>query len=192
MGIKRFLELSSGEKKYHEISSISYFYNREVESLEEIMFLNLTTKEGKKAHCLFLPLHLKDLWLCPSLFISPPHTLYLGEPICSHNADYYFTSAQMAPGFRVFLLTSFLIPSLLLWATGYLYLILLCFIGFGIVLHFYLHSFKFSKDNENKNSRPAFKNLSPILLTPNNYYSDLNLSLYVDSNLNNNYYLRPF
>ena len=45
--------------------------------------------------------------------------------------------------------------------------------------------------SENRKSSPAFKNLSPILLTLNNEYSDLNLSIYNYLNLNNNCYLRP-
>lgn len=53
--------------------------------------------------------------------------------------------------------------------------------------------YKFSKATPQKqNSSPAFKIVSSILLNPNNYYSGLNISICVDLNLNNNYYLKPY
>ena len=59
------------------------------------------------------------------------------------------------------------------------------------LFHMFIYiPFKSSRDSENRNSSPAFKNLSPILLTLNNDYSDLNLSIYNDLNLNI-CYLRP-
>ena len=73
--------------------------------------------------------------------------------------------------------------------TGSLYLILFVLALFHMFIYI---PFKSSKDSENRNSSPAFKNLSPTLLTQNNDYSDLNLSIYNDLNLNNNCcYLRP-
>lgn len=144
-------------------------------------------KEGPESSLPLLRLWPKDLRFCPALSFSSPHALRLGKHVCSQNADHHSTGAQRAPGFRVLLVTSFLTSSRFLWATD-IYIDFSLLYLFGIIWRFYCHPIHIWQSKTRKTKKKVLRLKIFLLLTQNSYHADLNLSTYVDSNLNANYY----
>lgn len=133
-----------------------------------------------------LPTAPERLVFCPRMFSSPPYTLCLGDSICPHNVN----CAECSNNSRIFPHHVFPHHSSFIMVYRILIFYLHYFISFGSFLHFYLHLLQIQQSIIKTKLMSCISKFLSILSNLNNYYSALNLSHCVDSNLSNNYYLR--